>query len=51
LLGLTQRLLPTSNEQGQERYAGRESETPVTKSPLTSLGQQAAEDYNENADK
>jgi NAD(P)-dependent dehydrogenase (short-subunit alcohol dehydrogenase family) len=51
LLGLTQRLLPTSNERGQERYAGRESETPLTKSPLTRLGQQAADDYNENGNK
>ncbi len=49
LLSLTQRLLPTSDEQGQERHSGRESETAVTKSPLTSLGQKAADDYNENS--
>jgi short-subunit dehydrogenase len=51
LLSLSQRLLPTSDEQGQERHTGRESETVVTRSPLTGLGQKAADEYNENSGK
>ncbi len=47
ILGLVNRLLPTSDATGTERHAGRESETPLTRSFLTSLGRRAARDYNE----
>lgn len=48
LLGVVNRFLPTSNEMGTESYTGRESESPLSQSFLTSLGQQASQDYNEN---
>ncbi len=48
LLGLVNRFLPTSEEAGTERHTGRDSESPLSKSPLTSLGQKASQDYNEN---
>ncbi len=51
LLGITDRLLPRSGQvEGLDRSTGRESETPLSQSFLTTLGQQAAQKYNENAD-
>lgn len=50
LLGIVNRLLPTSEETGQESHTGRDSESPLSQSFLTSLGQKAAQDYNENPD-
>ncbi len=50
LLGLVNRFLPTSEEGGQESYTGRESESPLSQSFLTSLGQKASQDYNQNPD-
>ncbi len=44
-LTLSTRLLPKG--QGTERHLGRESETPISQSPLTTLGQKAAQEYNE----
>jgi NAD(P)-dependent dehydrogenase (short-subunit alcohol dehydrogenase family) len=50
LLGIVNRFLPTSEESGQESYTGRESESSLSQSFLTSLGQKASQDYNENPD-
>lgn len=50
LLGIVNRFLPTSEEAGQESYTGRESESPLSQSFLTSLGQKASQDYNQNPD-
>lgn len=47
LLALTNRLLPTSDAQGKGRYTGKESQTSLTRSFLTSLGQKASREYNE----
>ncbi len=46
-LALTNRLLPTSKSKGTQRHSGRESETAITRSALTILGQRAARKYNE----
>ncbi len=50
LLGIVNRFLPTSEEAGQESFTGRESESPLSQSFLTSLGQKASQDYNQNPD-
>lgn len=47
LLTLSNLLLPTSWSQGTQHYTGKESETPVTRSPLTALGQKATRANNE----
>jgi hypothetical protein len=47
ILGVTDRLLPSSQEQGTDRYSGKESETAVTRSFLTALGQKAVKTYNQ----
>jgi NAD(P)-dependent dehydrogenase (short-subunit alcohol dehydrogenase family) len=49
IMGLTNRFLPTRNASGTEGYAGRASETPLTRSFLTLRGRQAAHDYNEHS--
>ncbi len=46
LMGIANRFLPAGS--GTKSYAGRESETSLTRSPITSLGQQASDKYNEN---
>ncbi len=45
ILTLATRFLPEG--QGTARHLGRESETPVSKSFLTTLGQKASQEYNE----
>lgn len=48
LLGLINRFLPDAGPiEGLERHTGRESETIVTQSFVTSLTQKAAQEYNE----
>lgn len=47
LMTLANGLLPTSKSQGIEQHTGKESETPVTRSPLTALGQKATRENNE----
>ncbi|HJS97530.1 MAG TPA: SDR family NAD(P)-dependent oxidoreductase [Terriglobales bacterium] len=50
LLGLVNRVLPHAEGRDRDRHLGRESETPITRSPLTALGRKAARDLNqENA--
>jgi|SRR5579859_545016 len=44
-LGIVNRLLPPADGMGQKRRLGRESETPITQSPLTELGKRAAQEY------
>jgi len=51
LLGWMNRLLPEGGETNTTRHQGIESETPITKSFLTLLGQRASERYNERPDK
>ncbi len=45
ILGLVNRALPTGS--AQERHTGKESETPVSRSFVTSLGRRAAEKLNQ----
>ena len=45
IMTLSTRFLPKG--QGTERHLGRESETSISKSPLTTLGQKASQEYNE----
>jgi short-subunit dehydrogenase len=47
LLGLVNRFLPAPDGVGQERRTGRESQTAVLESPLTALGQEAAQDLHQ----
>jgi short-subunit dehydrogenase len=49
-LSVVNRLLPTAGQaEGFDRSTGRESETALSQSFLTTLGQRAAQDYNEDA--
>lgn len=45
ILTLSTRFLPRGR--GTERHTGQESETPLSQSPLTILGQKASQEYNE----
>lgn len=47
LLGLVNRVLPRAEGRDRDRHLGRESETPLTRSPLTALGRKAARDLNQ----
>jgi short-subunit dehydrogenase len=50
LLGVVNRLLPQAGGRDSSRHLGRESQTALTRSPLTALGRKAARDLNqENA--
>ena len=51
LLGWLNRFLPGSKDTSTTRHHGIDSETPITKSFLTLLGQHASERYNEQLDK
>ncbi len=48
MMALANRLLPSEGE-GKERRFGHESETPLTRSFLTKLGRNAAEQFHETA--
>jgi hypothetical protein len=48
-LALVNRMLPDAAGGTTEKKTGSESETAVTRSPLTALGQRAAKRYNEVA--
>ncbi len=50
LFGWVNHFLPGGTNTGVSRHQGRESETLITKSFLTRLGQRAAERYNERLD-
>ncbi|MFL5628103.1 MAG: SDR family NAD(P)-dependent oxidoreductase [Ktedonobacteraceae bacterium] len=47
IMALTNRFLPSGADAGTESHTGKESETPLTQSFLTVLGQKAARRYNE----
>lgn len=48
ILGITNRFLPSAGEvEGLDRSTGKESETAVSQSFLTTLGQRAAQTYNQ----
>jgi short-subunit dehydrogenase len=47
LLGVVNRILPQAEGQDRNRHLGRESETPLTRSPLTALGRKAARELNQ----
>lgn len=49
-LTLTNRFLPSGKGQGTTSYTGSESETPLSQSPLTILGQKAAQNNNETGE-
>jgi hypothetical protein len=40
-------VMPGTGASQKELFTGRESETAVTRSPLTALGRQAAREYNQ----
>ena len=48
ILSLVNSLLPTGAGAGTGRYTGQQSETPITRSPLTNLGKDASQRYNEH---
>ncbi|GAC1613555.1 MAG: SDR family oxidoreductase [Ktedonobacteraceae bacterium] len=48
IMGFTNRFLPSGEGVGTHSYTGKESETSITRSFLTRLGQQAAKTYNED---
>jgi short-subunit dehydrogenase len=51
MLSIINRLLPrTGQVEGLDRSTGRESETPLSQSFLTTLGQRAAHTYNQESD-
>ncbi len=45
VMGMTNRVIPGTGNESKERFRGRESETPVTRSPLTTLGKRASREY------
>jgi NAD(P)-dependent dehydrogenase (short-subunit alcohol dehydrogenase family) len=45
IMGVTNRVMPGTGTDSKERFRGRESETPVTRSPLTNLGKRASREY------
>lgn len=47
VLAFSNRFLPSGEGQGTSRHSGKESETPLSRSFLTSLGQKASQEYNE----
>ncbi|HZS78099.1 MAG TPA: SDR family NAD(P)-dependent oxidoreductase [Ktedonobacteraceae bacterium] len=47
LMALMNQLLPGKDDASKATYTGKESETPVTQSPITTLGQKATQRYNE----
>jgi hypothetical protein len=47
LLALSNRFMPGTGATQKERFTGHESETAVTRSPLTALGRKAAREYNQ----
>lgn len=50
ILSMVNRLLPKAGQaEGLDRSRGKESETPLSQSFLTTLGQKAAQTYNEDA--
>jgi NAD(P)-dependent dehydrogenase (short-subunit alcohol dehydrogenase family) len=49
VLGLVNRLLPRPGGVGTRAVPGAESESPVTRSPLTALDEEAAREYNQVA--
>lgn len=51
IFGLSTRFLPTGKGKGTAPHTGRASETPITKSFVTKLGQEASQNYNEVSSK
>jgi hypothetical protein len=47
LLGLVDRLLPAPQPAAQQPRPGHENRSPITDSPLTTLGERAADDLNQ----
>jgi hypothetical protein len=47
LLAVVNRVLPQAEGRDRNRHLGRESETPLTRSPLTALGRKAARELNQ----
>ncbi|MHB8597417.1 MAG: SDR family NAD(P)-dependent oxidoreductase [Ktedonobacteraceae bacterium] len=50
ILSVVNRLLPSGEGAGTERHTGKESETPISRSFITALGQQASQRYNEHVE-
>jgi NAD(P)-dependent dehydrogenase (short-subunit alcohol dehydrogenase family) len=48
LMGLTNRVLPGTGAEDETRQRGHESESAVTRSPLTELGKRASREYLQN---
>lgn len=47
MLGVVNRFMPGTNAQSKERHRGKESETAVSRSPLTMLGRRAGKALNQ----
>ncbi len=47
LAGLSNRYMPGTGSTSKERYLGKESESAITRSPLTALGRKAASELNQ----
>jgi short-subunit dehydrogenase len=45
LMGLTNRTMPGTGNNNKQRYRGSESETAISRSPLTELGKRASREY------
>jgi NAD(P)-dependent dehydrogenase (short-subunit alcohol dehydrogenase family) len=46
-LGVVNRLMPGTGSENKERFLGRDSESPLSQSPLTSLGKRASRDLHQ----
>ncbi|MGH9524103.1 MAG: SDR family NAD(P)-dependent oxidoreductase [Terriglobales bacterium] len=51
ILGVVNRLLPSSNGQSQDRFKGKDSESPVSESVLTAAGRHAARNLHQMPEK
>jgi hypothetical protein len=48
VMSLADRILPRAGADRDDRWLGTESETAISESFLTSLGQEAADEYNQH---
>ncbi len=51
LLGIANRFMPGTGDGRRQRFSGKESETPLTRSFLTSLGRAAGRDLNQHPER
>jgi hypothetical protein len=51
VMGLANRVMPGTGSREPQRYTGKESETPVSRSFLTALGRSAGRDLNQHPER